>query len=39
MAGTRSGRIFETRNRGTSWEDLGITVDGDVRTMAVLVVK
>jgi hypothetical protein len=37
--GTRSGRIFETRNRGTSWEDLGITVEGDVRTMAVLVVK
>ena len=38
-AGTRSGRIFETRNRGTSWEDMTITVDGDVQTMAVLVVK
>jgi hypothetical protein len=38
-AGTRGGRIFETRNRGTSWEDLGLAVEGDVRALAVLVVK
>jgi hypothetical protein len=38
-AATHGGRIYETRTRGTAWDDTGLQPDGSVFSLAVVVLK
>jgi hypothetical protein len=38
LAGS-SGRIFESKNRGTAWDDTGLLAGGPVTTLGIVVIK
>jgi len=38
-AGTRDGRIFETRNRGAAWADIGVAVGHEALSLGLVVIK
>ncbi len=37
--GTAGGHIYETRNRGTAWDDTGLVLTGAVLTLGLVVIK
>jgi hypothetical protein len=38
-AGTRDGRVFETRNRGGAWTDIGVAVGHEALSLGLVVIK
>ena len=38
-AGTRDGRVFETRNRGAAWTDIGVDVGHEALSLGLVVIE